>query len=150
VDFASANEQFQELHTAVTHAAFLAICMRLSPTIFHIYFEQPGGDFKEDKFNLNHEAYLASKAAVEATVEKTLQGNAYGPLIKFVGWPSVKRYKPGSGVVGGEKMGQRIYNISKCGVIYYWGLQDRRQGDRMGLQDFIDSKKSGKGWLFGW
>jgi hypothetical protein len=147
--------QFQALHDIVSEAGHLALCIRLSPDIFHFVSERPGEPFNnETQFCLDLKEFTDSKAAVVAAQGVAAKGSktAYGgsesdfvtsegspagtaenaplypahrALVKIAAWPSIKRYKRGNGVTGGEYSGFRIFDICPAGVICYWGVEKR-------------------------
>jgi hypothetical protein len=61
----SIQDLHQSLHNIVSRAAYLSICIRLSPTIFHFVDVSPGTPYDyDDQHNLNSEIYTKSKEAV--------------------------------------------------------------------------------------
>lgn len=147
--FPSLEDQFRDLHKIVTAAANLSVKIRLSSTIFYFNSELPGNTFdRKNQVNIDQPAYLASKAAVTASLgekrkvdRQELVSTSYGPLIKFAIWPSVRRYSPGNGNSDGTYNGYRIYEICKCRVVYYWGPKHPPQEPEQYLQEFIDQRR---------
>jgi hypothetical protein len=145
----SLEDQFRDLHEIVTAAADLSVKIRLSSTIFYFNSELPGNPFnQENQTNIDQPAYLASKAAVAASLEGKRkvdqQGSVstkYGPLIKFAVWPSIRRYSPGNGKADGTNNGYRIYEICKSRVVCYWGPKHPPWGREQCPQEFIDQRR---------
>lgn len=146
----SLEDQSRDLHEIVSAAADLSVKIRLSDTIFYFNSELPGNPLdQKNQENIDQPAYLASKAAVAARLEKKGKvdrqesvSRKYGPLIKFAVWPSIRRYSPGNGKANGTNDGYRIYEICKSRVVYYWGPKHPPQGqEQQLLQGFIDQRR---------
>ncbi|KAJ5037559.1 uncharacterized protein L3040_007731 [Drepanopeziza brunnea f. sp. 'multigermtubi'] len=61
----------QSLHNLVSHAAYLSICVRVSPNIMQFVDLQPGADWDpDDMYSLETEQYTQSKADVIAAFSK--------------------------------------------------------------------------------
>lgn len=59
------EEQYQALHNIIAIAAYLSICIRLSPTIFYFSNVSPNTPYNEDdQHSVNAECYTKSKEAV--------------------------------------------------------------------------------------
>jgi hypothetical protein len=144
------TECLQAIHDMVGLAAYLSICIRLSPTIIYIRSEEPGNLFEEDdQFVVDYQLYLDSKARVAEVQEKEkllhmgapsegqVKQPFYSALVKMAVWPSFKRYSPGNGKKGGERAGFRVYDIFQAGVVYYWAPRDRRKRYSHGLSTYL-------------
>ena len=60
-------DQYQDLHNIISQAAYLSLCIRLSPTIFYFTPLSPGEAFQpDDQHCLETQLFTASKAKVVA------------------------------------------------------------------------------------
>ncbi|KAG9235441.1 hypothetical protein BJ875DRAFT_374292, partial [Amylocarpus encephaloides] len=60
-----AEDQYQALHNLLSHAAYLSICVRLSPTIFFWFDEKPGENYDQDMHtNIDTEGWTWSKRSI--------------------------------------------------------------------------------------
>jgi hypothetical protein len=79
VEIPELRDQYQSLHNLISHAAYLSLCIRLSPTIFYFTDVVPGAPFDNDEqASLEMELYSQSKQAVvdaHAAARRTHQRN---------------------------------------------------------------------------
>ena len=68
------RDQYQSLHNLISSAAYLSLCIRLSPTIFSFTDAMPGTVFDPDNhFNLEMEIYSQSQQTVISAAAATLK-----------------------------------------------------------------------------
>jgi hypothetical protein len=188
------EDQYQSLHNIIAVAAYLSICVRLSPTIIYFSHVTPNTPYdNNDHHSVDAVTYTTSKQAVVKAFketervfdekEKELEGEiaklkaagkgesrackkaqaqldahveaepdepeeTHQALTKIAVWPSICRYKPGTkedddaATPLENRLGCRIFDISRSGVVCYFGVQNRvkRFQERVALQDFVDAK----------
>ena len=67
-------DQYQDLHNVISHAAYLSLCIRLSPTIFYFTSLSPGEAFQpDDQHTLETHIFTASKAQIVADYDAVLK-----------------------------------------------------------------------------
>jgi hypothetical protein len=67
-------DQYQDLHNIISHAAYLSLCIRLSPTIFYFTPLSPGEAFQpDDQHCLETQIFASSKAQVVANYDEALK-----------------------------------------------------------------------------
>lgn len=140
-------------------AAYLSIAIRLSKSVMLIRGDVPGEKYDEEgQDNVDHGLYLSSKEGVERMLDEraTAMQNrgedvpdkeAYTPRIKIAIWPSFKRFSAGNGQPGGESTGFRVYDVSQSRVVYYWGVDNRKNKGFAEFKAFMADAKSAGGWL---
>ncbi|KAL8303900.1 hypothetical protein RB597_004720 [Gaeumannomyces tritici] len=121
---------YQELHDIIAEAAYFSICIRLSHTIFHIEYPEPGDKWELDYSHLEPER-IYQKSKSKGQKYDMRQGNddsrRYQRIakVKVIAWPQIKRHEPlGSVEHYGAENGQRVALVSRCEVAYYYGMSD--------------------------
>ncbi|KAL8370524.1 hypothetical protein RB595_000751 [Gaeumannomyces hyphopodioides] len=121
---------YQELHDIIAEAAYFSICIRLSHTILHIEYPEPGDKWELDHSHLEGER-IYQKSKENAQKYDTNQGNksikrsARIAKVKVIAWPQIKRHEPlGSVENYGAEDGERVALVSRCEVAYYYGRSD--------------------------
>lgn len=133
----------QGIHDIVSRAGYLSICIRHDTSIFSFHYHKPGSAFDPKEHNCADLPYFqSSKENVirdQLSQPKAAQSGSevYRALTKIGVWPSITRYKSGSGVEGGQCDGFRVVNVCKAEVVSYWGWSNAKTRKRIGLQNWL-------------
>jgi len=122
---------YQEVHEIVQSAAHLSICMRWSPSIFHLDWASPGTTWDPEQKELHQDVWERSRLQAEELDQQQrpvqpAPGEIYDPSkwitrVKISVTPSVKR---STGPLGDKRelVGQEEYILTQQNVVYYYGL----------------------------
>lgn len=118
----------QDLHQLVSEAAYLAVLMQRSASIFRLGWPEPGDmwDNNQAQDAASEGVYLASRSVVESAEDKASATDVFAqPLVakvKIVLWPRVERWRRVG--AGGEELGEEVYEVIKSQCVYYCGRAD--------------------------